>query len=241
MTLHPPPPPPPPPKKKSTKCCWLVIIAFCSDAMGVLDSSSQDDDEVKCKSLLWSLIWLSAFQHGTIACAAITYEFFMDTTQDIWCIHYITNKFSTRQVTHSGLLHPYQPYYKPSVPFTVSFITGNISVCMGCKNKYPKSPKPPQDLCIRHEKWRQFTPPNSSTPQSKFGNVYYHCRKECIAHTSLQMIFTSLTSTHKEMLLAEFWLSMDWSHPTFCLHSYSTCDCTFTRKTIIWTFMFPQW
>ena len=73
---------------------------------------------------------------------------------------------------------PYQSYYQPSVPFTLSFIAGNVSICIGCKNKYPKSPKPPQDLCIRHEEWRQFTPANSlSTPQSKFGNVYYHCRR----------------------------------------------------------------
>ena len=60
---------------------------------------------------------------------------------------------------------PYQSYYQPPVPFTLAFISGNISVCIGCKNKYPKSPKPPQDLCIRHEEWRQFTPPNSSTIQ----------------------------------------------------------------------------
>ena len=37
---------------------------------------------------------------------------------------------------------PYQSYYQPSVPFTLSFISGNIS-----------------------------------TPQSKFGNAYYHCKK----------------------------------------------------------------
>ena len=112
---------------------------------------------------------------------------------------------------------PCQSYhYQPSVPFTLSFISGNISVCIGCKNKYPKSPKPPQDLCIRHEEWRQFTPPNSSTLQSKFGNVYYHCRKECVwmrcpyfTSNDLQIPpEIELTSIHKEMLLAEFGLAV---------------------------------
>ena len=113
---------------------------------------------------------------------------------------------------------PYQSYYQPPVPFTLAFISGNISICIGCKNKYPKSPKPPQDLCIRHEEWRQFTPPNSSTPQSKFGNVYYHCRKECIwmrcpyfTSNDVQLppeVVCNLTATHKQMLLTEFGLAI---------------------------------
>ena len=81
---------------------------------------------------------------------------------------------------HQGLQHdaPFQGFVlnsQPTLHFTICFITGNISVCIGYKNKYPKSPKPPQDTCKKHEEWREFTVANTSKQQSKFGNVYYHC------------------------------------------------------------------
>ena len=39
--------------------------------------------------------------------------------------------------------------YPPRSPFVLCFISGNISVCYGCKNKYHKSAmKPLNDLCI---------------------------------------------------------------------------------------------
>lgn len=112
---------------------------------------------------------------------------------------------------------PYQPYHhQPSLPFTLCFISGNISVCIECKNKYPKTPKPPQDLCIKHEEWRQFTLPNTATPQSKFGNIYYHCRMECVwmrcpnfTLSDLQVppeMTEKLSSAHKELLLSTFGL-----------------------------------
>ena len=65
-------------------------------------------------------------------------------------------------------------------PFILRFITGNITTCIGCKNRYPKSPQPGYDLCIEHQEWRQFMSPSTATPQSKFGNAYYHCKLECI-------------------------------------------------------------
>ena len=36
----------------------------------------------------------------------------------------------------------------PPSPFTLCKIAGNISVCAGCRNKYPKIP---DDLCIKHQ------------------------------------------------------------------------------------------
>ena len=115
--------------------------------------------------------------------------------------------------------HSYQlSYNHPPLPFILCFIQGNISVCIGCKNKYPKAPKPPQDLCIKHEEWRQFTPQNTAIPQSKFGNVYYHCRMECIwmrcpnfipndLHIPPEVV-ENLMPAHKELLQSMFGLSV---------------------------------
>ena len=60
----------------------------------------------------------------------------------------------------TGFPYVCPPYYGPSCeyqqmsttyPYTLQFITGNISSCFGCKNKYKK---PPNDLCIQHQDWR---------------------------------------------------------------------------------------
>lgn len=65
-------------------------------------------------------------------------------------------------------------------PFRIHFISGNISVCNGCKGKYDKKVGPPNNICVQHEEWRTFTPQGSSDKQSRFGNVYYHCNITCI-------------------------------------------------------------
>ena len=65
-------------------------------------------------------------------------------------------------------------------PFTLCKISGNISKCFGCHNKYAKNPDPPEDMCIRHQDWREFTPAGSGTPQSRFGNMYYHFHPQCV-------------------------------------------------------------
>jgi len=70
------------------------------------------------------------------------------------------------------------PVHGPN-PYTLSFIKGNISMCIGCHNRYTNK-QPPNDLCIKHQEWRQFTPQGTDSPQSKFSNVYYHCRPECV-------------------------------------------------------------
>ncbi len=77
---------------------------------------------------------------------------------------------TNRHIPPSGTLNPYE----------LCFIKGNISTCMGCHNRYPKSPQAPNDLCIKHKEWQQFNPQGTDTPQSKFSNVYYHCKPECV-------------------------------------------------------------
>ena len=89
-----------------------------------------------------------------------------------------------------SVLPPYMPYVAsapagapslhPPTPFTLCKIAGNISVCAGCRNKYPKHPNPPDDLCIKHQEWREYTPSGSQTPQSRFGNAYYHFNPTCV-------------------------------------------------------------
>ena len=58
-------------------------------------------------------------------------------------------------------------------PFILTVVTGNISVCRGCRQRYMKPAVPPLDLCIRHTEWQEFIDPTGHS-QQRFGNVYYH-------------------------------------------------------------------
>ena len=64
-------------------------------------------------------------------------------------------------------------------PFELAFVSGNISVCRGCRQRYPKPPYPPMDLCVCHKEWQKFVDP-CGDQQSRYGNVYYHCNIPCI-------------------------------------------------------------
>jgi hypothetical protein len=74
---------------------------------------------------------------------------------------------------------PLSPSPTPE-PFELCFVSGNLSVCYGCRQKYPKPCQPPHDLCVRHKEWREFFAPGSATAQTRFSNVYYHCNTPCI-------------------------------------------------------------
>ena len=97
----------------------------------------------------------------------------------------------------------------PQSPFELAFIAGNVSVCRGCRQKYPKPCNAPLDLCIRQ---KEFLGP-LGTPQTRYGNVYYHCNVPCVrsrnpefepamlqVHPSIAMqlmpIHTEYLSTH---------------------------------------------
>jgi len=119
------------------------------------------------------------------------------------------NFYGSHSTYHQqGSGEPNPDVYPPLLPFTLCFISGNIRVCIGCRNNYPKAPKPPHDLCIRHEE----SSPNTSVPLSKFGNVYYHCKKECIwmrcpTFTSSDLFIPpnmQLSSAHTECLTSVF-------------------------------------
>lgn len=81
-------------------------------------------------------------------------------------------------------------------PFVLCFIKGNISVCFGCKNKYPKSPSPPYNICIRHTEWREYVPRGSEDKHTKYGNVYYHCRLYCICLCCPEFLHSQLDVSH---------------------------------------------
>ena len=74
---------------------------------------------------------------------------------------------------------PYQNFASEyqSASFVLHFISGNISTCFGCRNSLKKFRDPPADLCIQQ---CNYIAPNTGILQSKYGNVYYHCRPECI-------------------------------------------------------------
>lgn len=63
-------------------------------------------------------------------------------------------------------------------PFTLAFVTGNIRVCRGCRQKYSKPALPPHNLCVRHKEWQSFGAVDNR--QTRFGNVYFHCNIPCI-------------------------------------------------------------
>ena len=110
--------------------------------------------------------------------------------------------------------------HSPSSPesqFELAFIAGNISVCRGCRQKYTKPTTPPFDLCIRHKEWQEFLGP-LGTPQTRYGNVYYHCNVPCVksrnpefqparlhVHPSIAMqlmpVHTEYLSTHARKIL----------------------------------------
>ena len=104
----------------------------------------------------------------------------------------------------------------PPSPFTLCKISGNISICAGCRNKYSKHPTPPDDLCIRHQEWREYFPTGSQTPQSRFGNTYYHFSTRCVKMrcpgfdpVSLEIpCELTLEDSHLERLRLEFHITL---------------------------------
>lgn len=106
------------------------------------------------------------------------------------------------------------PTLPPPSPYTLCKITGNISVCAGCQNKYPKHPIPPDDLCIKHQEWREYISPGSQTSHSRFGNVYYHFKPPCVwlrcpyfVPNDLEVppeVGSQLDASHKRRLQQEF-------------------------------------
>ena len=105
-------------------------------------------------------------------------------------------------------------------PFILTVVTGSISVCRGCRQRYMKPAVPPLDLCIRHKEWQEFIDPTGHS-QQRFGNVYYHCNAPCIlAHCptfsdkdlqidpkmgTLTEVHLKFLKTHARTILVKIW------------------------------------
>ena len=75
----------------------------------------------------------------------------------------------------------------PSNPFTLIFLHGNISVCSGCHQRFPRKPNgefadPPYDMAIQHVEPRMYNSPITGMPTSKIGNAYYHVYLPCLKY-----------------------------------------------------------
>ena len=91
----------------------------------------------------------------------------LDTTWD-----FISNAIPATVVQlhpfRTGYFHPgYGSYFPGPYPYK------------SCHNQCT-SKQPLNDLCIKHQEWRQFTPQGTDSPLSKFSNIYYHCRSQCV-------------------------------------------------------------
>ena len=105
---------------------------------------------------------------------------------------------------------PPPPMANDASPFALYFISGNISKCAGCGNKYVKPAVPPYDLCIQHREWRSFSV--GGVQQSKFAPAYYHVNTLCIQRkwpsfcpdqVSISVEVSSrLTAAHRDYLFS---------------------------------------
>ena len=106
----------------------------------------------------------------------------------------------------------------PPLVFRVKFIRGNISVCYGCRNRYPKKLAPPLDLCLQTEEWRQYTPAGALVPQVRWSNTY-DCRLSCVklmwpgftpSHLVVdEFVVSCLGEVHKQHLFDQFDLILE--------------------------------
>ena len=81
------------------------------------------------------------------------------------------------------ILQPIFP--SPGSPFKVIILHGNITICSGCHQRFPRKSSgtfedPPYDLAVQHFEDRYFTSPQTGLRQAKKGNAYYHAYSPCI-------------------------------------------------------------
>ena len=134
-------------------------------------------------------LWPIAVSQSNSFQMSPTYGFQLSNISNVHSPFYFNSPLMMYSVP-GGWPHGHYPYASgftsatsispPITPFTLCKISGNISVCSGCRNKYNKNSVPPDDMCIRHQEWREYIPPGSQTPQGRFGNVYYHFNVHCV-------------------------------------------------------------
>jgi hypothetical protein len=127
----------------------------------------------------------------------------------ISCLPPYTWQYNPSQ--YSGYFIPQHQHQHNS--FILTKIAGNIAVCAGCRNKYNKKLPSPNDLCIKHKEWRDYTPAGSQSPKYRFGNVYYHFDPTCVwlrcpmfvpNQLDISSVLSLLDPTHKKHLATHF-------------------------------------
>ena len=110
------------------------------------------------------------------------------------------------------LHHKDLPLDQTSEPFVLCFISGNISVCYGCWQKYPKPCVSPNDLCVRHKEWWEFFLQDQwqLRPDSAISTIIVMCHVfKQDAHFSLATCFKSL---HLWLLNFSQFILNTWQH-----------------------------
>ena len=87
------------------------------------------------------------------------------------CLHLCLHGLLSLAIQPTPQVEVYTPLESTSFQETFQF-------AMGAKADTRLAP--PYDTCLQHEEWHTFISPGSSTPQSRFGNVYYHCNIHCV-------------------------------------------------------------
>ena len=110
-----------------------------------------------------------------------------------------------------------QPVFSsPPAPFRLIVLHGNISVCNGCHQRFPRKSTggvedPPFNLAVQHYEDRYFINPGTGLQQARKGNAYYHAYMPCIflkwpqlTASSLvveELVRHKLTEEHRQLLL----------------------------------------
>ena len=79
------------------------------------------------------------------------------------------------------------------------------------------APNSPNDICLKTEEWRQFTPQGSAVPQSRWSNTY-HLHLQCVRfkypyfdpHTTVveDNVRARMLDAHKKLTFCELGLSL---------------------------------
>ena len=117
--------------------------------------------------------------------------------------------------TITKLCNPSASVYTPPSPFTLCKISGNISVCNSCRDKYPKKSNLPDNLCIKYQEWREYIP----------HLVHEFLRADMQMHTTISIptvfgfiVDGLLEPHHKQKLHSLFHIDLFW-----CLHLAALC------------------
>ena len=111
------------------------------------------------------------------------------------------------------------PFPSPlhTAPFTLVFVSGQITTCFGCRSSFLKPAVAPFNVVVQHKDYRSYTAPDGTSRQ-RYGNVYYHPNISCITvkqpqfHPAnlvvSQQVIEKATQAHSDYLQAMLGVSL---------------------------------